>query len=86
MTKSQAIVCPECGQPMEEGFIVDFGNENSRHVSSWVKGRPQLAWFYVKVKKKERRAVQTFRCLGRGFLEQYAKKMYGELWSEDEGA
>lgn len=67
------INCPRCQGLMEEGFILDYGDSNSKRVSMWVEGAPDESfWMGLKIKDKMKYLVKTFRCAGCGFLESYA--------------
>ena len=77
--ESTTPLCPKCGQPMEEGFVVDFGDNSVNYASSWIKGVPTSGWWFgVKAKGKERRKIKTLRCVDCGFLESYAAELYEE--------
>ena len=65
--------CAKCQSPMEEGFILDLGDQNSRQTSTWISGPPEPSfWTGLKMKGKHRREIRTFRCVRCGFLESYA--------------
>ena len=65
--------CPRCQGSMAEGFILDMGDGGARKVASWVEGPPTHGWFSVKLGKKAKYEIQTWRCGRCGFLESYAK-------------
>jgi hypothetical protein len=57
---------------MDEGFIVDDTHGGVMQ-SQWTEGKPKVSfWFGVRVAKKERHAVTTYRCPSCGYLESYA--------------
>ena len=57
---------------MIEGFVVDQGH-GSRHVSSWVEGRPEKSiWVGVKMHGRTPVEIATWRCLRCFYLESYA--------------
>lgn len=73
--------CPKCDRSMEEGFIPEYAHPTLL-VSKWHPGPPQEAdlrllglkvgeWLDVRADKM--RAISTYRCVGCGFLESYAK-------------
>jgi len=65
--------CPRCQGTMTEGFIVDK-TDNGHKVASWVEGAPERSrWWGVKLGKKARYDIQTWRCGRCGFLESYAR-------------
>jgi hypothetical protein len=65
--------CPKCASEMQEGFILDQSYAD-RLVSRWVAGKPEKSFFAgVKISKKDKHYIQTFRCIKCGFLESYAK-------------
>ena len=60
---------------MQEGFIVDWGDTNTRRVSQWVAGAPEPSfWLGVKIGDRAVYDVRTYRCEKCGFLESYAPK------------
>jgi len=67
-------ICPKCGAPMEEGFIVDAFDRVQRVVSTWVEGAPEKSlWNGVRLRGKRRIGTKTFRCTKCGYLESYAR-------------
>ena len=67
------INCPRCQGLMEEGFILDHGDYNSKMVNTWVEGKPVKSfWSGIKTSDRQRYAVKTYRCAGCGYLESYA--------------
>ena len=74
----QAKVCPKCNKQMAEGYILDEGRNASRPIT-WIEGKPEQKKFMgviidFELEKKDRAnlKVQTFRCVGCGYLESYA--------------
>ncbi|MCW3846227.1 PF20097 family protein [Sphingomonas sp. LB-2] len=66
--------CPRCQGSMTEGFIPDHTDSAVRKVAIWVEGAPEKSrWTGVKLGKKTRYEIQTWRCGRCGFLESYAK-------------
>ena len=63
--------CPDCGAEMVEGFILDL-TYGGQLVPRWVEGQPEKSWTGVKVKGKECRSVETYRCSKCGLLRSYA--------------
>jgi hypothetical protein len=73
--ETQTPICSKCGGQMEEGFLLDH-THGANLVGCWVKGPPQEALLGgVKTWRKERRWLKTFRCVGCGFLESYAREL-----------
>jgi hypothetical protein len=67
-------VCTECSGAMEEGFILDRGHFDSRHVPSWVGGPPERSfWSGLKTTGKPAHEVVTYRCVQCGLLRSYAR-------------
>ena len=65
--------CPKCQGSMTEGFILDADQGGGRTVSAWVEGAPEKRWYGLKLGKKAKHDIQTWRCGRCGFLESYAK-------------
>lgn len=66
--------CPKCQGSMAEGFIVDIGQNGRRTVATWVGGTPEKnIWVGIKLGKRLRLEIETWRCGRCGFLENYAK-------------
>lgn len=64
--------CPDCGEEMVEGFILDM-TYGGQLVPRWVEGQPEKSmWTGVKAKGKECRSVATYRCNKCGLLRSYA--------------
>jgi len=64
--------CPKCQGSMVEGFILD-NPHGAYSVTNWIEGAPEKSfWSGVKVGKKAKYEVQTWRCNRCGFLESYA--------------
>ncbi len=58
---------------MEEGFIIDRGDNDVKRVNMWVEGTPVKSfWTGIKVKDKQQLKIKTFRCANCGYLESYA--------------
>ena len=64
--------CPKCQGSMAEGFTLVVTDGGSRIVN-WVEGAATHGWFGLKLGKKTKHEVQTWRCGRCGFLESYAK-------------
>jgi hypothetical protein len=72
--------CPECRAEMVEGFILDMSH-SGRFVSRWVAGLPEKSmWTGVKIKGKECRLVDTYRCVKCGLLRSYATTEVDSPW------
>jgi transposase len=66
--------CPKCGSEMTEGFLLETGLLSDPR-QKWVDGRPVVGIFGIaKTAERDIRRVQTFRCIGCGLLESYAKE------------
>ena len=73
-TRMSEPVCPECSGTMEEGFILDRGHFDSRHIASWIGGRPERSfWSGLKTSGKPNLEVVTYRCTHCGLLKSYAR-------------
>jgi hypothetical protein len=60
---------------MVEGFILDK-TYGAHLVSRWVAGAPEKAIIWVtKVKGKEQRKIEAYRCPTCGCLESYAREI-----------
>lgn len=65
--------CPKCHAEMEPGFLVDhtYGDAGA---SEWVEGPAEASfWTGVKLRGRERRRTEAFRCARCGYLELYAR-------------
>jgi hypothetical protein len=61
--------CPKCGGEMREGFILDH-----RLASRWIAGKPEASFFGdIKAKGREQRQIESYCCVGCGYLELYAQ-------------
>lgn len=59
---------------MTEGFVMDTNQHQQRTVSTWVEGIPEKSfWLGLKLGKKPKFEIQTWRCGRCGFLESYAR-------------
>ena len=67
--------CPKCRAPMERGFLVDH-THGGVAPSEWADGLAERSfWTGVKMRGRERRRVETFRCESCGYLESYAREL-----------
>ena len=66
--------CAKCDGPMSLGFMLDFTDGNvHRDQALWVEGhRERAVWVGTRLKDKDVRAVNAYRCQKCGFLELYA--------------
>lgn len=64
--------CPKCKSEMEEGFVVDHGHFSLPSVSHWAKGPPKIAAL-TGTSVTDTKQIITFRCVGCGYLESYAR-------------
>ena len=57
---------------MEEGFILEH-----RMAMRWIAGKPENSFFgdllKTKVKGREHRHIESYRCVQCGYLESYAR-------------
>lgn len=66
--------CPKCGQPMDRGFIPDEYRDHNE-VTVWVRGHPErsLEDGTVVLSGAQMWQVVTYRCIGCGYLESFAR-------------
>jgi hypothetical protein len=57
---------------MEEGIALELGDGNMPMVGHWHPGKPIRKWWGLKVDKRQRREIATWRCTSCGYLESYA--------------
>ena len=74
-----AVSCPDCGSPMEAGFLVDHGESEVARPGSWIEGVPEAAKFLgmkvgLKLKGKRRIEITALRCRRCGVLKLYARE------------
>jgi len=61
--------CPKCGAAMQEGFLIE-----SKLPLRWITGQPETsALGGTKISGQQQRQVQSYRCVGCGYLESYAR-------------
>ena len=69
--------CPKCGEGMEAGHIPGPANFLAYRVTvstQWFPGSPPTTPSFALGKSKRRtKTVETWRCMGCGFLESYAR-------------
>ncbi len=64
--------CGKCGGEMERGFMVDNTYAGVAR-PQWAEGEIDYSvWMGVKMGKRERFTVNTYRCSKCGYLESYA--------------
>ena len=64
--------CPECGGPMERGFMLDV-TQGARVQATWAEGAHERSyWTGTKMKGRAQYAVDTWRCTACGALRSYA--------------
>lgn len=69
-------VCAKCGQRMEEGYVPIRSNSYKwlAQIPAWISGQPRKSFFGgIDLDGKNMVAIKTFRCMGCGYLESYAK-------------
>ena len=65
--------CPQCRLRMEPGYLVDHGH-GVAYPAAWVAGVPEWSrWFGLKVKRKDKVPVTTFRCPRCGRLDSFGR-------------
>jgi len=58
--------CPKCGADMQEGFAL-------RLPVRWIVGKPEKSFLgEIKAAGREQRHIESYRCVGCGYLESYA--------------
>jgi hypothetical protein len=59
---------------MEEGYVLDLGDAQSRNQATWIGGKPEHSfWLGLKTKDRPHLKVTTYRCPRCGLLESYAQ-------------
>ena len=73
--------CVKCDGPMTLGFMLDFTSDNvHREKALWVEGqRERAVWVGTKLKDKDVRTVDAYRCQKCGFLELYANEQRSDF-------
>ena len=57
---------------MEPGYVIDEGY-GTRTVANWVAGEPEKSiWTGLKLRRKTKVAISSYRCRRCGYLESYA--------------
>lgn len=65
--------CVKCGNSMIQGFMIDRDSSSGDGVASWAEGAPQKSfWMGLRLSKRPKFDIQTWRCGRCGFLESYA--------------
>ena len=60
---------------MQEGFILGLAHGGARTISRWIAGKPEASfWTGAKSEGREQHLIQSFRCVGCGYLESYARE------------
>jgi len=63
--------CPKCSADMQEGFILEH-----RLPVRWIAGKPEKSLLGdIKAAKREQRQIESYRCVGCGYLESYATEI-----------
>jgi hypothetical protein len=64
--------CPKCDSAMAEGFT-PIETQGWPKVINWVAGAPEKSlWSGLKLRGRQKLAVETWRCPRCGYLESYA--------------
>ncbi len=70
----QSNSCPKCQGSMTEGWVLDNADSGRRAIGTWIEGAPEKSfWAGVKLGRKARYEIQTWRCGRCGYLESYAR-------------
>ena len=67
-----AQTCPKCGKSMAEGFVLDQSH-GIRLVAHWHAGKPVKSFWTGLKLPDAKHPIESWRCTGCGFLEQYAR-------------
>jgi len=60
---------------MEVGFMMDKRHRLQSDPQKWVEGDPEPAFFFsTRTHGKRQYVVESYRCVGCGFLESYARE------------
>jgi predicted nucleic-acid-binding Zn-ribbon protein len=61
--------CPKCGAEMQEGFLIE-----SKLPLRWIAGKPKTSVLGgTQARGTEQRQIESYRCVGCGYLESYAR-------------
>lgn len=72
--REQSPECPQCRVPMEPGYMVDHGY-GVVYPTAWVAGTPEWSrWHGLKLKKRAKLPVTSFRCSRCGRLDSFARQ------------
>lgn len=67
--------CSKCGATMEEGFLLDRGDDQHPQSAHWASGMAEISFFSGgKTAGSNRIPIRSFRCLKCGLLESYASE------------
>lgn len=75
MEPEKSLTCPRCGNRMQLGSIIDYGqNRFVSRQARWVEGEPEKSWITGSMKTSGRRVIPitSYRCQSCGYLESYA--------------
>lgn len=65
--------CSDCGGALVRGFLLDQGH-SARYVQRWIEGEPSGGfWTGLKLKGRDCRSVESWRCSSCGLLKSYAR-------------
>jgi predicted nucleic-acid-binding Zn-ribbon protein len=65
--------CPKCKTSMQEGYVIDYGDTNTRRAASWISGQPERGFLFgLAIKGKQQTTLQAFRCPACSYVELYA--------------
>lgn len=74
IVREKRVECPKCSKAMSVGFLLDRGNSDRKRVGEWVEGLPEKSfWTGLSTAKRHVLPVTTYRCVGCGYLESYAR-------------
>ena len=65
--------CPKCGAEMQEGFTLEH-----RKAVRWISGKQETSFLGdIKASGRAHRQIESYRCVGCGYLESYAQTEIG---------
>ena len=72
---AESMTCAGCGGTMEEGFVLDRAHYSFPAEQQWTGGVPERSfWTGLKIDEERLYTVVTYRCVGCGRLESYARE------------
>lgn len=67
--------CIRCDGELEQGFMVDKGDDNASHQAQWASGQPHKSFWRISAVRSDSKMllVVTYRCKNCGRLESFAQ-------------